>query len=170
MTYDNKFNVLSLADNQRHFKRGLSAAPLAIITGGYKIVQEILGLFGQSRRLEAADWEKLFPANGYWTDKLKNYLSKHIHWDSDLKNIAPYTSYFVRENLYEITGGKYPNLATVPQSDYLEILNGFYGMLQSEAEGNNVQTASFFNSSSLTPLLIGGVVLGLVLSSKGKKR
>ena len=152
---------------------GSSVDPITIITGGFAIIQGILGLFGGSRRLTQADWQKLFPANGYWTSRLRNYLSNTIHWDTDLKNISQFTLNFVHENLGALSGGKYVNLQQgLPASEFNAVVNQFYKYLQDEAQG--IQTpggVGFAGMGDLFPIvLVGGLVWFLVSDSKKGRR
>ena len=166
------FDIVALADKPDYQLKdnGTNMSPVEIILAGAGILQGILGIFGGgSRRLTANDWQKLFPANGYWTNRLRTYLSMHIHWDTDLKNVQPFTKYFVHENLSEITGGKYFNLQHgIPESEWNKIMTDFYNMLNSE--GGYAQNAGGMMGAAgdfLPWLLVGG--LAIYLFTKAKK-
>ena len=170
MIYDNKFNVLSLQDNG---KQSLSFDPVTVVTGGYNIIQEILGLFGgdPNRRLTLQDWQKLFPTNGYWNNRLRDYLSSTILYDNQLENISLYTQYFVHENMQELSGGQYPNLdQNMPPGEFTRILNEFYKKLENERTGttNGFLTSSFVGSGSLVPVVGGVILLGLIFAGSKK--
>ena len=138
--------------------------PIAIITGGVAILQSIFpNLFGGGRReLTSADWLMMFPGNGFWTVKLRNYLATRIHYDADLENIQPFTGVFVSENRAALQG-----------SNQTERMQYFLSVIaQEKVSGGALPVGQIpglpgtFNYQAMLPFLIGGIVLIMVLKKK----
>jgi len=182
------FEIVTLSDclgcrkTKTNLKDGNNMSPVEVILGGAAIIKSILGLFGGgSRRLTQDDWNKLFPSNGYWTTRLRNYLSSQIGWDTDLNKILAgsgltylegNTQVFVHKNLNELSGGKWANLqTTLTAVQFQTELNNFYKILEAESKGQSGSSqAGILGDLGIVPLLIiGGIVLS-VMSSPTKKR
>ena len=177
----NDFRIVSLSDcvdcnKKNNLRDGGTTDPISIILGSVSIVQGIMGLLGfsGSTPVTAAQWQQAFPANGYWTNKLRSYLANHIKWVSDLGNIQQYTLYFIDENLSAITNGQYVwsqtagNHATTDQ--FNTIVSNFYKTLQTEASTSGVGTTNAgFGNLDITTILLIGAGLWFVTTQMGKK-
>jgi len=80
------FTIATLADNNR------LGEPISILTAGLGLATQLFpNIFGSNRRaLTSADWDKLFPGNGYYSVLLKTYLSQRIKYDVDTKFLYPF--------------------------------------------------------------------------------
>ena len=125
----------------------LSFDPITIgtaIAGIYTAAQK---LFGNNRtRLTSQDWLTIIPGSGFWHDKLRNYMSLHIQYNTDLGNIEPFTAYFADENQISISD-----------------LNS-----QLQKESPTTTTAGFDLGNSPL-LLIGGILVAGLIFSNTKK-
>ena len=119
--------------------------PVSVATVLTGIYNAAAGLFGGSRKaLTGSDWLQIIPGSGYWHEKLRNYMALHIQYNTDLKNIEPFTAYFADDNKISIND-----------------LNNYL----SKESGSS--SSAGFDFSLSNPLVIVGAVLigGLVLSS-----
>ena len=119
-----KFEILTLSNcggcESDYSNLGEGGDPVGIITGGIALLQ---GLFpnifgGGRRRLTQQDWIQMFPGAGAWTVRLRNYLARSIHYDSDLNNIEEFTRNFVYENMGSLPGATF----TEKYAGFLEII------------------------------------------------
>jgi len=157
--------------------------PVAIITAGTALISTLFpNLFGGGRvRLTDADWVKLFPGNGYWTVQLRNYLSKGIHWNVDLNNIAAFTRYFVDENAgqicpeFGVAGGSPP--AWPNQQTRNDCIQKFFELMRQESFTGGKEPFGQYPGGwaggtvdwkSVIPIVAVGAVMLIAL--KGKKR
>ncbi len=160
-----KFEILTLSDcgdcGSDYSNLG---DPIAIITGGITILSGLFpNLFGGGRReLTNADWVQMFPGAGAWTVRLRNYLARTIHYDSDLNNIEEYTRNFV-----------YENMGSLPGTNFTEKYAGFLEIIQQEKfsggtypVGNIPGYQAGFNYQAMIPYALGGFVLVLLLKQK----
>jgi hypothetical protein len=170
------FEIVTLSDcvgcrkTKTTLRDGMS--PIDIIIGGVDFISKIFGFGNKSRALTSADWQRLFPASGSWTNRLRSYLASHISWDTDLKNIQPFTQYFIHENLNELSGGKWANLSTAPSSaEWAKMVQDFYNILSEESKGaGGYNQAGMFGDLGIVPLLLlGGLVFGF-MGSPTKRR
>lgn len=174
------YRILTLQDNNclGCYDGTLGADPMGIITGSIPLLNQIFpNLFGGNRRrLTQADWNQMFPGNGYWTVRLKNYLARHTHYDVDLKylydtgNGYGYIINFIAENRAEIWPQRWQS---VQQLSYPEQLRLFEDVINEEkfTGGNSPvsQVKYLQGSMDFSKILpIAGVVLvvGLLMSKK----
>jgi hypothetical protein len=153
--------------------------PVAIIAGGMGVLSQIFpNLFGGTRRqLTAQDWNTLFPGNGYWTSKLRNYLKAKIKYDEDLPFIwndgtgNGYINYFVHENQSGLC-----NLPSYPAAYNQECFSKLLDFIEQEKQGVypggklpgvGVGVAGL-DIEGLLPYVIGGVVLFAILRKQKK--
>jgi hypothetical protein len=113
---------------------------ITFLQGGTGAINQLFGENPPAIGIPGALWYDIIPTNAYWSNFLRNYLSGKIHKLSDLKNIIKFTPYFIHENLYKISGGKYENLATgLNDQEWQNMQNKFIDILISERQGNIVQ-------------------------------
>lgn len=143
--------------------------PVTIITGGVAVLTQLFpNLFGGGRkRLTSQDWLNMFPGNGYWTTKLRDYLNSKIHYDADLGNITEFTRYFVYENRFTLYPGYTPG-------DFEKAFQEFSNKLRQEAVSGGSQPVGNFpiiggTVDWQTLLLYGGGAL-LLITLLNKKR
>ena len=169
-TYQNRFRILTLSDNNRYRTR--LADPVSVITAGIGILSSIFpNIFGGNRkRLTEEMWLQLIPGSGYYTTGLRNYLKSRIHYDVDFTtNALPFSqayAYGLRDS-----GELCANCNnTQAYQNFLTVLNK-----EKQTGGNQPigQTpgglGSTMDLSTLVPLAIGGVVLVMLMKSKKKK-
>lgn len=177
------FEIVTLRDCMGCKKKGRYALkdgnwydPVSIIIGGVQTILDLFGIGNKSRRLTQSDWANLFPTNGYWNNRLRSYLASHISWDTDLKNIEKFTEYFIHENLYEISGGKWANRSTLLSSnEWNEMVNKFYSILSSESKSSPKiepgQAGIKGDMSLVSWLLIGGLAFAFMSApTKSRKK
>ena len=180
---EENFHIVALGDNVRLADGDIFTSILGMG------LEALSGLFGANRKkLNQSDWLQIMPVSGYWNNALRSYLSLHIGYDTDLGNIPTFTQYFVHENLYAISDGKYANLdSTLPSGVFGTYLQKFYSLLSSERQsagysGGYIDTSSvtgksstsslslFSGQSELSTILIVGAGLGLVFALINKKK
>ena len=140
--------------------------PVSVITGGVAIIQGLFpNLFGGGRRrLTNQDWLQMFPGNGMYTVRLRNCLSRSIHFDSDLMNIEEFTRNFVFENMSALPGANF----TEKFQSFLSIINEekFTG---GKSPGGMIPGISGgLDYSTLLPIAAIGLVLVFAMKKKKK--
>lgn len=178
---ENDFHIVALGDNVTLADGGVFTAIL-----GFGL-EALSSLFGANRKkLNQSDWLQIMPVSGVWNNALRNYLSIHIAYDTDLGNIPSYTEHFVHQNLSQISGGKYGNLSTQPSStEWASYMQKFYAMLNAERQqagyeggliditkksNTGFNAADLFGGSDLSMILLVGAGLGLVFALINKKK
>ena len=123
------FSIATLSGLENNLG-ALAQDPITIITAGSAFLQTLFpNLFGSNRtRLTMSDWQKILPGSGYWTVKLRAYFNEHIHYDTNLDNMAEFTKYFVHNNQQEICG-----IPNYPAPYDPSCLDKFYSLLQNES-------------------------------------
>ena len=166
------FKIQTLSD--RSYSR--LGDPVTIITGSVALLGQLFpNIFGGSRiRMTDAMWLQIIPGNGYWTDRLRNYLKTKIHFNTDVQkvvagtggqtNLQWATKAFVNENQSLLGFG----------SDQMD---KFYERLRIEGRGGGTQTGgppSYLPGLGFSIptewLLIGAGVLVVILSKKRRRR
>lgn len=168
------FEIATLSDHvgwiDDHQNYNNLSEPIAIITGGVAILQSIFpNLFGGGRRvLTTQDWTQMFPGNGAWTVRLRNYLANTIHYDADLTNISPFTRNFVFDNKVALCGVGVP---------FNNCFQTFLQIIEQEKfsggtfpVGQIPGIAGAFNYQAFLPWVIGGLALVLVVRAGGRRR
>jgi hypothetical protein len=151
-----KFAIQTLSD--RNYKR--LADPASVILGIGSLIPSLFpNLFGSEVNSKAV-MDKLFPGNGYWTSKYKNYLLSKIKYIKDIeRDLHQYTGEFIEQNLNAIAPGGCQGTAC---------WQAFYNLLSTESTGGGIQPPPNVNYTTL--LLVGGGVLLLLALTKKKKR
>lgn len=166
---DRKFEILTLSDcigcESTYSNLG---DPIAIITGGVAILQGLFpNIFGGGRReLTQGDWLQMFPGSGMWTVRLRNYLARTIHYDSDLGNIEEFTRNFVYENMGSIAGANF----TAKYSTFLAIIQEEKFSGGASPFGNIPGIQAGFNYQAMIPYALGGLVLVFLFRKKKGRR
>lgn len=154
------FEIQTLSD--RNYPR--LADPVTIITGGIALFTSLFPNFFGSERATMADFNKLFPSNGYWTVKFKNFLLSKLKYQKDItRDLLMYTVEFVQINSREICNSSYSS----------DCLNQFYNILRKEeSTGGSSPVGNVFGSgiNYETLMYIGLGVLAVALLTKSKKK
>lgn len=160
-----KFEILTLSDcvgcESTYSNLG---DPVSIIVGGVAVIQGLFpNIFGGGRReLTSADWTQMFPGAGAWTVRLRNYLARTIHYDSDLGNIEEFTRNFVYENMGSLAGANF----TEKYSNFLAIIQQEKFSGGTSPIGNIPGYVAGINYQQLIPYALGGLVLVFLLKRK----
>ena len=181
------FDIITLKDRQT-FKSNSNTMrlgdPVAIILGGTQVIGQLLpNIFG-SQRATPDDFLKLFPGNGFWTVKFRNYLQGAIKYTKDIpRDLLMYTTQFVIDNNNGICPQTYTFQnppGTNPGGDagggWNPCLTKFYAILKQEQMTGGSQPVGTFpsmtgiNWSELIPYAVGGVALLLILSNRKKRK
>lgn len=160
------FEIQTLSDYNRLGNGGGGVDPFTIITGSLAVLTGLFpGIFGGSRkRLTDRDWMTLFPGNGMWTVRLRNYLKNTIHYDTDWSNVEPFTRNFVYENMGAIPGANF----TAKFKNFLEIIaeEKYTG---GGSGGHIPGIPGTLDWSTLIPLALGAGLLIVIMKKKKKK-
>jgi hypothetical protein len=134
--------------------------PMTVILGIGGIIPSLFpNLFGSELNTRET-MNKLFPGNGYWSTKYKNYLLSKIKYIKDIqRDLHQYTGEFIEQNLNAIAPNGCQGTAC---------WQAFYSLLSTEQTGGGIQPPPNINYSTL--LLVGGGVLLLLALTKKKKR
>lgn len=172
---EENFKIVTLGEN-------VSLSEGDIVTGifDYAINQITKLLGGRTDQITAQHWLQAMPGSGYWTTKYRNYLIKHFYYSDMLHKIPTFTQYFVHENLFELSDGKYQNLSTSPiQGELGSYVAKFYKILEKERGNSNIGTPgpdyktagfNFSNGSDLQTILLIGAGIGLLFAVINKKK
>ena len=173
------FDILTLSSNYRRLKD-----PLTILTSGVAVLTQIFpNIFGGGRKRLTDDmWLELLPGAGYWTNELRSYLKKHIHYDVDFqKNVKPFTLNFVAENNAQICPGTYTfqnppgnNPGGGGAAGWLPCYERLLQILQQEKYTGGTSPVGITpggygltaNYQTLVPIAIGAAALILLMKSK----
>lgn len=184
MNYNRNYDIVTLRDCI-----GCDDQPAPHLSGVFDDVWSFgKGLFGDDRReLTISDWNQLFPGNGYWSNRLKQYLAGKIKYDTDMKFVYDHGKgtgdfdNFASENKCQLFSN-YPSC--IPPEG---IRAGLQRVLQQEliAPGQVAPTplpispnlipgqTGFTAPTTLTgalPLIAGVVVVGMLLSKQKPQR
>lgn len=159
--------------------------PVSVILGGATVISQILpNLFG-AEKATAADFQKLFPSNGYWTSKFRVYLQSVIKYKKDIpRDLEMYTLQFVIDNNAGVCPQTYTfqnppgnNPGGGGASGWLPCLEKFYQILRQEAAtggaspiGPIAPGLAGINWSEILPYAIGGVALIVLLQGRKKRK
>ena len=177
------FDIVTLSDYQT------LKDPVTVITAGTALLSSLFpNLFGQNRKLLTTnDWIQLIPGSGYWTTKLRSFLSARIKYDVDLGNMQALTIDFVFENRslicpdVPVSSQCWNNPGTglyAGQGSCPECMTKFYAILKQETQTGGMSPVGqtpggigqTLNLNALIPLAIAGVVLVAALKTKKKTR
>ena len=138
--------------------------PVTVLTGSIAVLSQLFpNIFGGGRiRLTNAHWMEMFPGNGMWTVRLRNYLSSTIHYDVDMQNVEQFTRYFVDINKNSIPGSnfteKFQNLLNIIAEEKYTGGKSPGGMIPGIPGG--------IDYSTLLPIGLGVVILVLMMKNK----
>lgn len=156
-----KFKIATLSDRL--------SDPITVITSIATVLPSLFPNLVGSERLTMDHLNQLFPGNGFYTVKYKNYLLSKIKYLKDVqRDLHHYTGEFIEQNKSAFC----PNY--VPGGDGTVCWQGFYKILQKESLTGGMQPVGnvFGSGFDLTTLLLigGGAVLLLALTKrKGKQ-
>ncbi len=112
---------------------GLNDMWASIVTALSAMLPAVLSLFnGGAKQLTSADWWRLFPVNGNWYNKLRDWMSLHIKWSTDIGNVQPFTIYFCYDSGLVDLSNTDINQRNI---DAMQKLNSY---LQAEAQAQGV--------------------------------
>jgi len=163
------FEIQTLSDRNYGFKNySRLGDPVAIIAGIATVIPSLFpNLFG-SERLTMDHLNKLFPSNGFWTNKYKNHLLSRIKYLKDVSvGLHHYTGEFIEQNLNTFCPGV---VKGGPGGQ--ECWKNFYKVLQQEnVTGGHSPVGNVLGAGIdyQTILLIGGGVLLLSVLLKKKR-
>lgn len=155
------FEIQTLSEGQ--YKR--LSDPVTVITGIATVLPSLFpNMFG-SETLNMGHLDKLFPGNGFWTVKYKNWLLQRIKYLKDVqRDLHMYTGQFIEANQAQICPGK----------SGTDCWQAFYKLLQKESlTGGYQPVGNIFGGGidfSTIALIGGGILLLTVLAKKKSSR